>query len=92
VFRDRCLRDTLVAAALQLVVATHWPGLLRRRAHSLLCCPHQNFDPFKRDGTGNPCDASGYYPGMGKYKDPIRPSVSFAEYQKQREEAAKNKQ
>eukprot|EP00611_Tribonema_gayanum_P025841 TRINITY_DN599_c0_g2_i2.p2 TRINITY_DN599_c0_g2~~TRINITY_DN599_c0_g2_i2.p2 ORF type:complete len:144 (-),score=39.42 TRINITY_DN599_c0_g2_i2:222-653(-) len=48
-----------------------------------------NFDPYKRDGNGNACDPSGYYPGEGKYKDPIRPSVSFAEYQKQREEAAK---
>jgi hypothetical protein len=24
---------------------------------------------------------TGYYPGQGRYKDPVRPSVSFAEYQ-----------
>eukprot|EP00612_Vaucheria_litorea_P005939 CAMPEP_0171462072 /NCGR_PEP_ID=MMETSP0945-20130129/6260_1 /TAXON_ID=109269 /ORGANISM="Vaucheria litorea, Strain CCMP2940" /LENGTH=112 /DNA_ID=CAMNT_0011988533 /DNA_START=13 /DNA_END=351 /DNA_ORIENTATION=- len=44
-----------------------------------------NFDPFVRDENGNECDSSGFFPGEGKYKDPIRPSVSFAEYLKSRE-------
>lgn len=33
----------------------------------------------EQDAAGNKCDASGYYPGEGRYKDPIRPDVSFAE-------------
>lgn len=32
-----------------------------------------------QDSAGNKCDASGFYPGEGRYKDPIRPDVSFAE-------------
>ncbi|CAM9634257.1 unnamed protein product [Choristocarpus tenellus] len=40
-----------------------------------------NFDPFKKDAKGNSCDTRGFYPGEGKYKDPIRPAVSWAEYQ-----------
>lgn len=43
--------------------------------------PNQN-----QDATGNKCDASGWYPGETKYKDPIRPNVSFAEYLKQKAE------
>mmetsp|Transcript_7185 Transcript_7185/g.8970 ORF Transcript_7185/g.8970 Transcript_7185/m.8970 type:complete len:114 (+) Transcript_7185:55-396(+) len=45
-----------------------------------------NFDPFKRDKTGNACDASGYYPGDKNYKDPIRPQMSFEEYMKSRQQ------
>lgn len=45
-----------------------------------------NFDPNVKDAAGNKCDASGYYPGEGRYKDPIRPDVSFAEYMKQKAE------
>ncbi|CAM9726418.1 unnamed protein product [Chrysoparadoxa australica] len=43
-----------------------------------------NFDPYKKNKDGNACDPSGYYPGDGKYKDPIRPTTSFEEYLKQR--------
>ncbi|CAN0081077.1 unnamed protein product [Pylaiella littoralis] len=45
-----------------------------------------NFDPNLKDSAGNKCDASGFYPGEGRYKDPIRPDVSFAEYMKQKAE------
>ncbi|CAN0028708.1 unnamed protein product [Scytosiphon promiscuus] len=45
-----------------------------------------NFDPNVKDGAGNKCDASGYYPGETRYKDPIRPDVTFAEYMKQKAE------
>ena len=37
-----------------------------------------NFNPFERDPTGNMCDASGYFPGEGKYKDPMRPDMNYA--------------
>ena len=37
-----------------------------------------NFNPFQRDDGGNGADASGYFPGEGKYKDPARPDVDFA--------------
>mmetsp|Transcript_33231 Transcript_33231/g.56864 ORF Transcript_33231/g.56864 Transcript_33231/m.56864 type:complete len:132 (+) Transcript_33231:52-447(+) len=37
-----------------------------------------NFNPFERDDTGNAADASGYFPGENRYKDPIRPDASFA--------------
>lgn len=40
-----------------------------------------NFDPFKKDIKGNSCDSSGYYPGQTMYKDPIRPAVTWADYQ-----------
>ena len=37
-----------------------------------------NFNPFERNADGNACDASGYFPGEGKYSDPQRPDVDFA--------------
>ena len=37
-----------------------------------------NFNPFERNTDGNACDASGYFPGEGKYSDPQRPDVDFA--------------
>ena len=37
----------------------------------------RNFNPFETFG-GNSPDASGIYPGEGRYKDPIRPDVSYA--------------
>ena len=40
-----------------------------------------NFNPFQRDDGGNGADASGYFPGQGKYKDPQRPAVSYASMQ-----------
>lgn len=47
----------------------------------------------KQDDKGNKCDSSGYYPGETRYKDPVRPTVSFAEYLKQKaeKEAAEGK-
>mmetsp|Transcript_32165 Transcript_32165/g.78150 ORF Transcript_32165/g.78150 Transcript_32165/m.78150 type:complete len:205 (+) Transcript_32165:137-751(+) len=35
-----------------------------------------NFNPFET-WEGNSPDASGFYPGEGRYKDPARPDVSF---------------
>lgn len=46
----------------------------------------QNLPRARQDATGNKCDASGWYPGEARYKDPIRPNVSFAEYLKQKAE------
>lgn len=43
----------------------------------------QNFNPFETF-EGNSPDASGYYPGEGRYKDPQRPDVSFAIMQEER--------
>lgn len=37
----------------------------------------QNFNPFETF-EGNSPDASGFYPGEGRYKDPMRPDTSFA--------------
>jgi hypothetical protein len=37
-----------------------------------------NFNPFEKNEDGNSCDTSGYYPGEGKYSDPIRPDTSYA--------------
>jgi hypothetical protein len=36
-----------------------------------------NFNPFET-WEGNSPDASGFYPGEGRYKDPARPDVSYA--------------
>lgn len=36
-----------------------------------------NFNPFET-WEGNSPDASGFYPGEGRYKDPLRGDVSFA--------------
>jgi hypothetical protein len=36
-----------------------------------------NFNPFET-WDGNSPDASGFYPGEGRYKDPQRPEISFA--------------
>ena len=44
-----------------------------------------NFNPFEKNEDGNSCDTNGYYPGEGKYKDPIRPDTSFALMNKERE-------
>jgi len=35
-----------------------------------------NFNPFET-WEGNSPDASGFYPGEGRYKDPIRPDMNF---------------
>lgn len=43
----------------------------------------QNFNPFETF-EGNSPDASGFYPGEGRYKDPKRPDVSFASMQEER--------
>ena len=37
-----------------------------------------NFNPFEKNEDGNVCDTSGYFPGEGKYTDPMRPDTSFA--------------
>merc|ERR1719251_699103 len=37
----------------------------------------RNFNPFETFG-GNSPDASGIYPGEMRYKDPVRPDVSYA--------------
>mmetsp|Transcript_21887 Transcript_21887/g.60847 ORF Transcript_21887/g.60847 Transcript_21887/m.60847 type:complete len:203 (+) Transcript_21887:145-753(+) len=42
-----------------------------------------NFNPFETF-EGNSPDASGFYPGEGRYKDPARPDVSFASMQAER--------
>eukprot|EP00522_Entomoneis_paludosa_P007886 CAMPEP_0172446532 /NCGR_PEP_ID=MMETSP1065-20121228/6102_1 /TAXON_ID=265537 /ORGANISM="Amphiprora paludosa, Strain CCMP125" /LENGTH=95 /DNA_ID=CAMNT_0013197677 /DNA_START=234 /DNA_END=521 /DNA_ORIENTATION=+ len=42
-----------------------------------------NFNPFETF-EGNSPDASGFYPGEGRYKDPVRPDVSFASMQAER--------
>ena len=33
-----------------------------------------NFNPFERNTDGNACDASGYFPGEGKYPTPSAPT------------------
>jgi len=42
-----------------------------------------NFNPFETF-EGNSCDASGKYPGEGRYKDPIRPDVNFTQMMEER--------
>ena len=42
-----------------------------------------NFNPFETF-EGNSPDASGFYPGEGRYKDPTRPDVNFASMQAER--------
>ncbi|KAL7558996.1 hypothetical protein ACA910_010875 [Epithemia clementina (nom. ined.)] len=42
-----------------------------------------NFNPFETY-EGNSPDASGFFPGEGRYKDPIRPDVNFALMQEER--------
>ena len=42
-----------------------------------------NFNPFETF-EGNSPDASGFYPGEGRYKDPVRPDVDFASMQAER--------
>ena len=42
-----------------------------------------NFNPFETF-EGNSPDASGFYPGEGRYKDPQRPDVNFASMQEER--------
>lgn len=52
----------------------------------------QNFNPFETF-EGNSPDASGFYPGEGRYKDPVRPDVNFASMMEERkilEEIAAN--
>ena len=39
-----------------------------------------NFNPFETFKSNSP-DASGIFPGEPRYKDPIRPDVSFASMQ-----------
>ena len=45
-----------------------------------------NFNPFET-WEGNSPDASGFYPGEGRYKDPARPDVNFQLMMEQRAEA-----
>lgn len=40
-----------------------------------------NFNPFETF-EGNSPDASGYYPGEGRYKDPKRPDVNYTQMMK----------
>merc|ERR1719394_1049510 len=49
-----------------------------------------NFNPFET-WDGNSPDASGFYPGEGFYKDPIRPDVSYAIMLKEKEEMEQRK-
>ena len=44
-----------------------------------------NFNPFERNPDGNGPDASGYYPGEARYKDPQRPNVDFASMMAEKE-------
>lgn len=44
-----------------------------------------NFNPFERNPGGNACDASGYFPGEGKYKDPMRPDMNWDAMLKEKE-------
>jgi hypothetical protein len=46
-----------------------------------------NFNPFET-WEGNSPDASGFYPGEGRYKDPARPDVSYALMLVEKEEIA----
>ena len=43
----------------------------------------QNFNPFETY-EGNSPDPSGFFPGEGRYKDPVRPDVSYAQMQEER--------
>lgn len=45
-----------------------------------------NFNPFET-WEGNSPDASGFYPGEGFYKDPIRGDVNFQQMMDERAEA-----
>lgn len=42
-----------------------------------------NFNPFEKNKDGNQADPNGYYPGDGKYKDPIRPDTNFEQVMKE---------
>jgi hypothetical protein len=42
-----------------------------------------NFNPFET-WDGNSPDCSGFYPGEGRYKDPMRPDVNYAKMQAER--------
>lgn len=44
-----------------------------------------NFNPFET-WEGNSPDCSGYYPGEGRYKDPLRGDVNFASMMAERTE------
>jgi hypothetical protein len=46
----------------------------------------QNFNPYETWG-GNSPDASGFYPGEGFYKDPVRGDINFAQMMVEREAA-----
>lgn len=43
--------------------------------------PDNPYPALLQDIKGNSCDSSGYYPGQTMYKDPIRPAVTWADYQ-----------
>jgi hypothetical protein len=45
-----------------------------------------NFNPYET-WDGNSPDASGFYPGEGRYKDPARPNVNFQIMMEEREES-----
>merc|ERR1711918_234689 len=45
---------------------------------------YDNFNPFERDDVGNACDTNGKFPGETAYKDPMRPTTSFAQMQEGR--------
>ena len=49
-----------------------------------------NFNPFET-WDGNSPDASGFYPGEGRYKDPLRGDMNFQQMMKEREEAEQRK-
>jgi len=42
-----------------------------------------NFNPFETY-EGNSPDASGFYPGEGRYKDPVRPDVNYTQMMEER--------
>lgn len=42
-----------------------------------------NFNPFETF-EGNSPDASGFYPGEGRYKDPVRPDVNYTQMMEER--------
>ena len=45
-----------------------------------------NFNPFETSG-GNSPDASGYFPGEGFFKDPMRGDINFTQMMEERAEA-----
>mmetsp|Transcript_19710 Transcript_19710/g.32692 ORF Transcript_19710/g.32692 Transcript_19710/m.32692 type:complete len:131 (-) Transcript_19710:130-522(-) len=45
-----------------------------------------NFNPYETFG-GNSPDASGFFPGEGFYKDPVRGDINFAQMMVEREQA-----